>query len=142
MPGLDDKHGESAQSAGKPTTDLPTLFADYVERLTAGEKLDRAALLKEHPDAGSELLKYLEDFVELGGDGDAPLALRSLGDYELLRRVGRGGMGVVYEAWEKSMDRRVALKVLPAAVAADPKTFMRFCREARRYSSTSCGNSN
>ena len=44
---------------------------------------------------------------------------RTLGDYTLRRQIGRGGMGVVYEAWQDSMDRRVALKVLPPGVAAD-----------------------
>ena len=40
-------------------------------------------------------------------------------------------MGVVYDAWQNSMDRRVALKVLPAGIAADDKSFSRFMREAR-----------
>ncbi len=54
-----------------------------------------------------------------------------LGDYRLLREVGRGGMGIVYEAEQVSLGRRVALKVLPFAAALDPKQLQRFKQEAQ-----------
>ena len=54
-----------------------------------------------------------------------------LGDFRLLREAGRGGMGVVYEAEQESLGRRVALKVLPANMLTDPKQVRRFEREAR-----------
>jgi serine/threonine protein kinase len=53
-----------------------------------------------------------------------------LGDFRLLREVGRGGMGVVYEAEQISLRRRVALKVLPFAAAIDPRQLQRFKNEA------------
>ena len=53
-----------------------------------------------------------------------------LGDFHLLREVGRGGMGVVYEAEQISLHRRVALKVLPFAAAIDPRRLQRFKTEA------------
>ena len=56
--------------------------------------------------------------------------LGTLGDYTLRRQIGRGGMGVVYEAWQGSMDRVVALKVLPPGIAADDRAVTRFMREA------------
>src|SRR5262249_8077468 len=54
-----------------------------------------------------------------------------LGDFRLLREVGRGGMGVVYEAEQLSLGRRVALKVLPFAAALDPRQLQRFQVEAK-----------
>jgi tetratricopeptide (TPR) repeat protein/tRNA A-37 threonylcarbamoyl transferase component Bud32 len=112
------------------------LLAEYVDRLNAGETLDRDAVLADHADLGEALLRELLTFEEF----DLPQAaaarastepLGSLGDYTLRRQLGRGGMGVVYEAWEGSMDRRVALKVLPAGIAADERAVSRFVREAQ-----------
>ena len=53
-----------------------------------------------------------------------------LGDFRLIAEVGRGGMGVVYEAVQRSLNRRVALKVLPFAAAMDPTQLRRFQTEA------------
>ena len=55
----------------------------------------------------------------------------TLGDYELKREIGRGGMGTVYEAWQRSLQRRVALKVLGSQVASSANAVMRFRREAQ-----------
>jgi serine/threonine protein kinase len=54
-----------------------------------------------------------------------------LGDYRLLREIGRGGMGVVYEAEQISLGRRVALKVLPFAATLDARQLQRFKHEAQ-----------
>src|SRR5262249_54508873 len=62
--------------------------------------------------------------------GDEP-AGGVLGDFRILREVGRGGMGVVYEGEQISLNRRVALKVLPFAGTMDPKRLQRFKNEAR-----------
>src|SRR5205807_4943621 len=54
-----------------------------------------------------------------------------LGDFRMLREVGRGGMGIVYEAEQISLGRRVALKVLPFAATLDPRQLQRFKNEAQ-----------
>src|SRR5262249_19100944 len=65
--------------------------------------------------------------IEAPGSGVVPGVL---GDFHILREVGRGGMGVVYEAEQISLGRRVALKVLPMAAAMDGKQLQRFQLEA------------
>ena len=53
-----------------------------------------------------------------------------LGPYEILARIGEGGMGVVYRARDPRLDRQVALKLLPADMAADSRARERLRREA------------
>src|SRR5262245_44845237 len=57
--------------------------------------------------------------------------LQQLGDYQILREVGRGGMGVVYEAQQLSLGRHVAIKVLPGHAMLEARQLGRFQREAR-----------
>src|SRR5205823_3798812 len=64
------------------------------------------------------------------GGGDE-VAGRPLGDFRLVREIGRGGMGVVYEAVQLSLGRRVAVKVLPLASALDARHLQRFRNEAQ-----------
>jgi tetratricopeptide (TPR) repeat protein len=112
------------------TRELERLLAGYVDRLNAGERLDPAAIMDRHPELGEELLDELEIFLDLETATESePLGV--LGDYKLLRRLGRGGMGVVYEAHQIALDRRVAVKVLPAGLLADSRAVSRFLREAK-----------
>jgi serine/threonine protein kinase/WD40 repeat protein len=119
---------------------------EYLAALEAGARPERDALLARHPDIalaladcldGLELMQALAH-PALPAPGpaapDTP-ALAPLGDYRLLREVGRGGMGVVYEADQLSLGRRVALKVLPFAAALDPRQLDRFHNEARAAAS-------
>src|SRR5712692_5509465 len=63
-----------------------------------------------------------------------------LGPYEILSPLGKGGMGEVYRARDKKLDRDVAVKVLPQSVAADPDTLLRFEREAKAVAALSHPN--
>src|SRR5262249_57860897 len=58
-------------------------------------------------------------------------ALEQLGDYRIIREVGKGGMGIVYEAEQVSLGRHIALKVLPRKMLLDAKQKRRFEREAK-----------
>jgi serine/threonine protein kinase/tetratricopeptide (TPR) repeat protein len=126
-----------------PLEELVGRVADeFTQRLDRGERPDVEEFARLHPqiaDVLREVLPALEVFrvpapgqgaPEQGGDPaeDAP---GTLGDYRLLRVVGRGGMGVVYEAEQQSLGRRVAVKVLPFAATLDGRHLQRFRDEAR-----------
>src|SRR5438093_5844364 len=84
--------------------------------------------------AGSEGANQPFDLFQTADISSTP-GFRTFGDFRVLREVGRGGMGVVYEAEEISLNRRVALKVLPFAATMDPRQLQRFQNEARAAAS-------
>src|SRR6516165_3160993 len=115
---------------------------EFVARLNGGEEPDIEEYARRHPELDSVLRQVLSALrlVRMPGadsagadvGGIAGAAIKGcLGDFRILREVGRGGMGVVYEAEQLSLDRRVALKVLPFAAAMDPKQLQRFKNEAQ-----------
>jgi serine/threonine protein kinase/Flp pilus assembly protein TadD len=126
---------------------LGRLLVSCLEAMDAGQAVDRQALLAHYPQFAEELARFLDDQDRLerrvsplrAAARAQPLhALRAepagpveLGDYRLLREIGRGGMGVVYEAEQVSLGRRVALKVLPLAGMLDVRQLQRFQNEAR-----------
>ena len=120
-------------------TRLNSVLLDYVEALERGETPNRYELLVANPDLAVELLEFFKGRDQLDRLA-APLReatrnlspeLGTLGDFRLQRELGRGGMGVVYEAEQISLRRRVALKVLPFAAAMDPRQLQRFQNEAQ-----------
>jgi tRNA A-37 threonylcarbamoyl transferase component Bud32 len=102
-----------------------------LEQLHEGEPIDRAALLTEHEEHADALEQFFGvlDIMEAEGPGqeDAP---SRLGEFRIVREIGRGGMGIVFEAEQTSLKRRVALKVLPTALRSDRRLLSRFRREA------------
>jgi eukaryotic-like serine/threonine-protein kinase len=118
----------------------PEFAAELEEFLAHREQVDRLTaplrrFVQESRDAtpppGDNLL--LEPQQQDGSV--SPTATATFGDFRLFREVGRGGMGVVYEAEQISLGRRVALKVLPFAATMDPRHLQRFQNEARAAAS-------
>jgi WD40 repeat protein/serine/threonine protein kinase len=113
--------------------------------LRSGREPDLEALAARYPALGAQIREMVGALVILNqigpGAGSSSVSgssstnmapvLGQLGDFRILREVGRGGMGVVYEAEQLSLDRRVALKILPLAGALDSKQLQRFKNEAR-----------
>jgi tRNA A-37 threonylcarbamoyl transferase component Bud32 len=114
-----------------PASALLRVVDAYLAELRAGKTPDRAALLAAHPELAPQLESCLAalDFIHRADRAD-PAMPPALGDFRILREVGRGGMGVVYEAEQASLKRRVALKVLRFGGAADAEAMERFRREA------------
>src|SRR6516164_5956089 len=121
----------------------PEFAAEIVDFLASYDKLNRmAAPLRDYdsprPGLGSQatLLAALKakpgEATEEHGTPATPAGgeLGRLGDYRLLREIGRGGMGIVYEAEQMTLRRRVALKVLPFAAGVDDRQLRRFRTEA------------
>jgi eukaryotic-like serine/threonine-protein kinase len=122
---------------------LDDLVDEYLRRLEAGEAITAGSFARAHPEQADrlvDLLPALAAVADFGtsssqdqGDpqaGDLIPTVGILGDYRLIREIGRGGMGVVYEAEQLSLGRRVALKILPFASALDPRHRQRFQTEA------------
>ena len=122
----------------------PVMLAlrEYRASLEAGKRPDRLEFLSRYSDIAGELADCLDglEFLRSAAprlsasptndpEFTAPLD-GTLGDYRLIREVGRGGMGVVYEAEQISQRRRVALKVLPFGAGIDPRQLQRFKNEA------------
>ncbi|MDB5339693.1 MAG: prkC 27 [Planctomycetaceae bacterium] len=109
---------------------------EYLAELEAGRSPNRQTYLDRYPELAQILSEYLEG-IQLAQSLRPAAAAPSpehtaspLGDFQIVREVGRGGMGVVYEAIQLSLGRRVALKVLPFAAALDSKHLQRFKTEA------------
>lgn len=102
-----------------------------LDRLHAGEPVDREGILTENSDYAEALAVFFDviALIEDPGEVEEPQPTR-LGDFRIIRELGRGGMGVVYEAEQLSLKRHVALKVLPPALRADRRLLARFRREA------------
>jgi WD40 repeat protein/serine/threonine protein kinase len=132
------------------------LVEEYLGRRRRGERPTPAEYAARYPDFAPRILEFfpaLELIEQLkptpedragdsdGTGSDGPSGggpgvvigdrLQRLGDFRVLREIGRGGMGVVYEAEQESLGRRVALKVMSGHRLSDPTQLARFTREAK-----------
>ncbi|MFN0054202.1 MAG: WD40 repeat domain-containing serine/threonine-protein kinase, partial [Planctomycetales bacterium] len=129
---------------------LAELVARVADHLAQGRQAEVEALLVEHPDQAERIRQLLPAINLLAVTGQsgvapgspvqsafsrAPISFGTLGDFLVVREIGRGGMGVVYEAEQISLSRRVALKVLPFAGMLDPRQLQRFTNEAKAAAS-------
>lgn len=124
---------------------LAKLLADLAEASRRGDAPNIDAVVSAHPDLAAELrelwatAQIAEEFARRTtpwretpappvNSGSLP---RTFGDYELLEEVGRGGMGIVYKAYQKSLQRTVALKLILRGDLATPADRARFQTEGR-----------
>lgn len=132
-------------SASSPSGVVLELAEEFLERYRNGERPSLKEYLDRRPDLAGEIREVFpamammenialadESINSAKPEGQRPAnALEQVGDYRILRQVGRGGMGVVYEAEQVSLGRHVALKVLPLSASRDGPALQRFQREAR-----------
>jgi WD40 repeat protein/serine/threonine protein kinase len=122
------------------------LAEEFLERHRQGERPALKEYVDRHPELAAEIrqvfpamammenIALADDSVAGGpeaGAVPAAIPLQQLGDYRIIRQVGQGGMGVVYEAEQVSLGRHVALKVLPQKLLLDAQRKRRFEREAK-----------
>ncbi|MBM4094118.1 MAG: serine/threonine protein kinase, partial [Planctomycetes bacterium] len=112
---------------------LVRITDDIARQLQRGEPFDLEACLHQFPQYTAELRQVIPAIQAMVAFGqplpDAPpsaganhrVAEKTLGDFRIVREIGHGGMGVVYEAEQLSLGRRVALKILPFASLLDER---------------------
>jgi serine/threonine protein kinase/formylglycine-generating enzyme required for sulfatase activity len=121
---------------------LGQIADEFVEAFRQGKRPSVEEFARRYPQHADDIREVLPALVlmekaksaeDTPGPRRQPTAapLRQLGDYQILREVGRGGMGVVYEARQLSLGRHVAIKVLPGHALLDPRQLGRFQREAK-----------
>ncbi len=113
------------------------LVLEVSELAESGKVDDANKLIEQHPEH-AERLQRLLPAIEALATLDAPTRTstelpqpKSLGDFRIIRELGRGGMGIVYEAEQLSLGRQMALKVLPLAATLSVQQLERFKNEAR-----------
>jgi WD40 repeat protein len=124
----------------EPENELEDIILAYLTAVDAGHAPDRQEFLSRHPQFAPELAAFFADQDQTARDvaplryvgpaGAALLNNPSFGDYELREEIARGGMGVVFKAYQVSLNRVVALKMILAGQLASPADVLRFQTEA------------
>jgi serine/threonine protein kinase/WD40 repeat protein len=133
---------QTSESSAKDIL-LTRLADEFAARYRAGQRPSLEEYVDRYPELADDIRELLPAMVEIEQVRDdhheaaaraaappAP-ALRQLGDFRILREVGKGGIGIVYEAEQVSLGRHVALKVLPKSMLMDDNAKRRFEREAK-----------
>ncbi len=121
---------------------LLQLVEEFTQRCQRGERVSLEEYCEQHPQLSSEIRQLFpalavlealgpeekEESTPVGPDSLLP---ERIADYRIIAEIGRGGMGVVYEAEQQSLGRRVALKVLPSSNHSNSNSKLRFQQEAR-----------
>ena len=132
---MDKQSSENESNPVDSTIDdlVAKILEQHLQDVDDGTAVSREELLDAHPEYAERLAECLDGLElisakpkEAPHHSDAP---KTFADFELRGELGRGGMGVVYEAYQKSLDRVVALKVMRFGVV-DPRALERFQREA------------
>ena len=133
----------ASQLSSSQLETLSVLLDQYLMQVEQGVEPNLTQLCNEHPDLSKAIRHYVQSLKILRhavGDADLFAAhdrtqieapIQQIGDYKIVREIGRGGMGVVYEALQVSLGRRVALKLLPFAAVLDQRQIARFQNEAQ-----------
>src|SRR6187549_1102650 len=120
------------------------LAEEFLERYRKGERPSLREYVNRHPELAGEIkevfpamammenIAVADESLEQQSDKLPSVGLhgplQQLGDYRIIREIGHGGMGIVYEAEQVSLGRRVALKILPPTLRVDARTRRRFER--------------
>lgn len=134
-------HDEKQMPNEEYTEFLAEVANEFSRHLRSGTPFDVDDLIKQNPDLGDELAELLETTAMLerireqhslaaGGPVMGQRFPDHLGEFKIIREIGRGGMGIVFEAVQQPLNRRVAVKVLPTAALWDTGSIARFRREA------------
>src|SRR5579871_3522931 len=120
---------------------LNQLADEFAARYRRGERPSLADYVEKYPELADDIRdlfpalvgmeRVKEDCQEMEPPVGVLPPLQQLGDYRILREIGHGGMGVVYEAEQISLGRHVALKILPPNLRRESKQRRRFEREVR-----------
>ncbi|WP_339733376.1 serine/threonine-protein kinase [uncultured Gimesia sp.] len=135
-----DSHHEIKSLTPPAQLDLEQIADVFISQIRNGEKPVISEYVKRYPDHASEIKEFFPAIAALEGGKQAGQAHgkvslgastpQQLGDFKIVREIGRGGMGVVYEAIQESLNRRVALKLLPRHSLLEENQLRRFRREA------------
>jgi serine/threonine protein kinase/tetratricopeptide (TPR) repeat protein len=115
---------------------LTHVLDEYLQALEQGVAFNAEEACRDEPALLGAVQVYLEKLNSLygivdSGDRQATAIPQRLGEFTLIREIGRGGMGIVYEATQAGMERSVALKLLPLAATFDARQISRFQNESR-----------